>query len=315
MRCWRWASPEAASLCAKAGVADAVAAIGRLTAELIDEVGFDRPPFSPEILASFRGVREVRRVAMTSAGRLLTEGGALVIEVNRDHSLGKQNFSADHEVTHTLFPSYGRQRIDDAETGTFASGHEEELLCDIGAAALLLDPRHLRPLAEEAGPSITTLVGLAALFKASLQATARQLALLDLWPCAFVFWEEGYRKDERIADNQLPMPILGELGRPQPKLRVRTPYVAASFGSFVPENKSVDDSSLVAACCEAEPLTFGVADFELGGHRLVSLYCENYHAPYRCSEEVRRRVISLLLPSRLKNRRAATPGAYQLESL
>ena len=78
-------------------------------------------------------------------------------------------------------------------------------------AALLLDRAILRPLAEDAGPSVTTLVDLSALFKASLQATARQLALLDLWPCAFVFWEEGYRKDERIADNQLPMPILGEL--------------------------------------------------------------------------------------------------------
>lgn len=315
MRSRRWATQEAAALCAVTGEADPVTAVGRLAAELIDEVGFDCPPFSPEILASFCGVREIRRVAMTSAGRLLPEDGALVIQVNRDHSLGKQNFTADHEVTHTLLPAYGGQRIDDAETGTFVSGREEELLCDIGAAALLLDPRHLRPLAEGAGPSIGTLVDLAALFEASLQATARQLALLDLWPCAFVFWEEGYRQGERISEDQLLLPMLRELGRPQPKLRVKIPYVAASFGAFVPGNKSVDDSSLVASCCEAIPLTFGVADFDFSGRQPVRLYCENYHAPYRCGQGFRRRVISLLLPIRLRSRRAVTPGPYQLEAL
>ncbi len=188
----RWAGADAGLLCAQTGEPEPVAAVTKLAEALLDDAGFDGPPFAPEVLASFRGVRAVRRAPMAGAGRLLPEDGGLAIEVNEDHSPGKQNFTVDHEVVHTLMPSYRGQRIEDAETGTFVANLEEELLCDIGAAVLLLDPRLLRPLALEGGPSIRTLVDLAALFRASLEATARQLARLDVWPCAFVVWEEGF---------------------------------------------------------------------------------------------------------------------------
>jgi hypothetical protein len=296
----RWIGPEAASLCEVTGEADPIVAIEQLARELIDVVGFNEPPFDPAILASFRDVREIRRVTMAGAARILPHDGALVIEVNGDHSLGKQNFSADHEVIHTLIPTYGGQRVDDAETGTFASGFEEELLCDIGAAALLLDQRWLRGFAYEAGPSITTLLNLAMLFGASLQATARQITQLNLWPCAFVFWEEGFRKAERIPNGQTIIPGLEVFGGPQPKLRVACVYVTDSFGVYVPHNKSAGAESLVTACSEDDPLTFGMEKFDFGGGP-INLYCQNYHCPYRKGAAIRRRVISLLVPAPLRD--------------
>src|SRR5581483_3923032 len=217
----RWYSPEALALQRATGAADPALAIRQLAAALIDEAGFAQPPVHPAILASCQDVHEVRQRPMVSAARLVRDSGRLVIEVNEDHSAGKQNFSTDHEVSHTLLPTYTGYSVDDAATGLFAATSEEELLCDIGAAALLLDERWLRPLGLEAGPSIQTLLTVAELFGASLEATARRLAELDLWSCAFVVWEEGYRKNERIHDGQGLMPGLESYGRPKPELRVK----------------------------------------------------------------------------------------------
>lgn len=289
-----------------------------LTARLIDDVGFAQPPFDPRILASFRNVRDVRPAPMVGAARLVPDGETLLIEVNQDHSASKQNFSADHEVTHTLVPGYAGEAIDDVETGAFPANCEEEYLCDVGAAALLLDPRWLGPLAHQAGPSLAALSDLAAAFGASLHATARQLAALDLWPCAFVFWEEGLRKAERVPPGQRFFPGFAALGGPALKLRVANCYPTPSFSSagyFVPPNKSVPDSSLVTACCEFDPHTYGTETFDLGKSTgVVQLHCENWHAPYRHGAEVRRRVISLLLPLTDQSTLHKPATNYRLES-
>ena len=312
----RWIGREAAALKLVTGESNPILAIEKLAANLIDDAGFDKPSFNPETLASFRGVSEVRRVAMASAARLLPEKGSLVIEVNESHSTGKQNFSIDHEVSHTLIPTYGNHCVDDIETGTFPIGSEEEMLCDLGAAALLLDPRWIRPLAHQAGPSIATLLSLAETFGASLEATARQLASLDVWPCAFVVWEDGLRKENRQRQNLQLLPGFEEFGKPQPKLRVRSSYATPSFGHFVPQNKSVSETSLIAICSEQSPFTFGVEFLDLGkGSSTIRVYCENLFAPYTRSGTTFRRVISLLLPMGQESSQSNLVNVFQLEAL
>jgi Zn-dependent peptidase ImmA (M78 family) len=292
----RWFGRAAALVCDDAGVDDPAAAIRVIARRLIDEAQFVQPPFTPEILASFSGVRDVRRVHMQSAARLVPMGDSgLTIEVNQGHSVGKQNFSIDHEVVHTLLPTYDGSAVDDAETGTFADSSEEELLCDIGAAALLLDDRWLQPVALDAGPSMATLRFLAESFGASLQATARRLAELDLWRCAFVMWEPGFRVADRIHASQSLLPVFDALGPPIPKYRVTVAYASPSFDYAIPRNKSVARSSLVSACGDDGTFTCGVETFDLG-RSSVPLYCENLHAPYRANGALRSRVISLLLP-------------------
>ena len=111
--------------------------------------------------------------------------------MNRTHSRGKRRFSIAHEVAHTLLPGYSGEAVDDDTTGAYAPANEDEALCDVGAATLLLDPRRLRNYANDAEPNLAALVTLANLFDASLQATAAQLAALNVWPCAFVFLGRG----------------------------------------------------------------------------------------------------------------------------
>ena len=300
---------------AKAGAADPVTGIRTLAADLIDEVAFAEPPFKPEMLASFQNVREVRLKPMQSAARLFPDVATrtLIIEVNEAHSRGKRNFSVDHETTHTLIPTYSDTVIDDPVTGTFTSGIEEEVLCDVGASALLLDVRWLRPLAEDSGPSLSTLFALAELFDASLEATARSLVELNVWPCAFVFWEEGFRKSERFGSNQSLLPLFEGYGMPQPKLRVKRPYVSEGFGIFIPENKSVDETSLVSTCSNPELVTYGTELFDFGTHQ-ETLYCENAFVPYRSDGIVHRRVLSILIKTKVDATRISVPSLFRLET-
>jgi Zn-dependent peptidase ImmA (M78 family) len=310
----RWASPEAAVLCKVMGEVNPIVAITKRAMALIDEAGFEGPPFPPQILASFRDVLNIRRTQMRGAARLVPEPGGLVIEVNQSHSPGKQNFSIDHEVVHTLMPTYIGQAVDDVETGAFADNQEEELLCDIGAATLLLDARWLRPLVSEVGLSINTLLDMAARFGASLQATARQIAALNLSPCAFIFWEMGYNKAERAIAKKSALPGMEELVMPQQKLRMQYPYRATSFDYFIPTNKSVEESSLVRACYQEEVPTAGIEWFDLDPSS-ARLYCENYYAPYWKGEELHGRVISLLLPASLSREQEMAIEAHEMERL
>ncbi|MDP9367967.1 MAG: ImmA/IrrE family metallo-endopeptidase [Chloroflexota bacterium] len=311
----RWFSQEAIALCEVAGEADAVAAMKKLAAELIDDAAFDQPPFDPAILASFRGMRQVRHRLMESAAWLVPERGGLVIEVNQNHPVGKQNLSVNHETCHILVPTYSGHLVDDVETGTFSDkGAEEELLCDIGGAALLLDERWLRSHALNAGPSLAALFHLAELFGASLQATALQLTELGLWPLAFVFWEEDFRKAERLTTTLPLLPGFEGVGRPTPKWRVKHVYVTSTFRHFIPPNKSVSNDSLVAACGAGNQMTSGVENFDLG-NGIVRLYCENIHAPYRWGTTIRRRVISLLLPMKQASSLVMCPKNHQMEIL
>lgn len=308
----RWISLDAQLLMAQTGARNPIAAMVQVAEEVIDIAGFERPPLTPQIAASIQGVHDVRLVEMAQAGRLRPDGERLIIEVNRNHSTGKRNFTIDHEVSHTLLPTYAGAMVEDMETGSFSSSSEEERLCDIGAAALLLDRRYLLPSAIEAGPSLNTLFWLAELFGASLQSTAWRLADLDIWPCAFVFWEDGFRKADRPNAQQPLMPVFEAFGRPAPKLRVSHVYPSTEFGLYIPINKSVDDDSLVARCCGDVEFTWGVEKFDLG-HTSVSLYSENRYVPYRSGPEMKRRVVTMLTRSAL-TQSSGSLVQYRMES-
>lgn len=313
----RWLSREAAALTVATGIDDPTGAVEKLAADLIDFAELSGPPFDPEILASFQGVREVRVRSMTSAARLVPDANGLVIEVNQDHCVTKRRFSINHESSHTLLPTYAGQLVDDVDTETFKGGTEEELLCDVGAAALLLDKRWLRALAKDGGPSIQTVAWLSSLFQASLHATVRQITQLGLWSCAYVFWEEGLRKAERPVQGQSLLCGMDGFGMPVPKLRVANRYATAAFestGLYIPQNKSVPASSLISICCDDEPYTVGFEEIDFGSSSgPVKIYCENWYVPYRVGREHRRRVLSVLHPVGQRGAISPPPQAYTLE--
>lgn len=283
-----WSSDAARALCRATGRSDPVAAIIARADALLDEAAVNGPPVPLAVLASFQGIRNIETVDMVASGRLIVHPEGSVVQVNRAESPARRQFTIAHEIAHTLLPAYATHPhdVEDAHTGDYPQTAEEEHLCDVGASALLLPERWLRPAAQQRTPSLASLQDLARQFKASLEATARAVARLDVWPFALVFWEPGWRKADRVAAAQGdPIP---------PALRVTRAIAAPSFGLYIPRNKSVaEDTSIYQAYASGSP-THGLDRLTL---RAVdtNVRAESVYVPLMRGAVLHPRVVSFLL--------------------
>lgn len=289
-----WHDSNVLALAQSQGVADPEEAINSLCADLIDEVGSNGPPFNPEILASFRGVIAVRRIPIKEAGRLIPLKDGFEIDVNSGHTPEKQNFSINHETCHTFFAEFGPRQIKtDFETGTFNIKIEEEYLCDVGASALLFDSRWFRPLAIKLGAASESIFELSQKFEGSLEATARALCNLDLWPCAVVFWEESVKPSQKHMIYQNTFPGLEDIKDNLLKLRVRLSWHSSSFRGvhYFPKHKSAPDDGLVCSCHLTQDTTSG---YELVDSPCQRLWMDSVYVPYRKGGNLHPRVMTVV---------------------
>ena len=264
--------------------------------QVLLQAGATGPPAPLDLTGSLCDVERIEAVAMSSAGCLvpLPQGG-YVIQINEADSPGRQRFSSAHEICHTFFNRASRlqRRYDDETVGTFA-GKGEEHLCDIGAAHMLLNPAWLRDLAGGREPSLSGLLQIATACGASLEATARQVATLDIWKCSFVFWELGYRKSERELLGLAPLPGFESVA-PVPTKKMRAARVYPSRGvPFFPPNASVSEESSMAEALRTQGSSSAIEEFDLGSGSLVA-ECESRYVGYRRADgELVHRVLSLL---------------------
>ncbi|MBM4416513.1 MAG: ImmA/IrrE family metallo-endopeptidase [Chloroflexi bacterium] len=188
-------------------------------------------------------------------------------------------FKVAHELSHTLLDEARAASSGhvDAAVGAFDEARREEFLCDIGAAQLLLHPRWLRDLAGDREPSLDCLFEVASTCEASLEATARQVAVLGVWACSFVLWEPGYRKGERAALGSAPLSGFEAAAAPGPKLRAIRPY-AAPGQPFFPLRKSVDAGSSIARALATHERTRGRKRFAVGAGLMAE--CESQYVGY-----------------------------------
>jgi len=292
----RWLSTAAAALCSYIGEGDPVSAIRRYADSLLADAEVARPPVNLDLLASCRRVRKVEHLDMAEAGRLVPDDDAYIIQVNRRHPKGKRRFTVGHEICHTFFNEAGRRARGsvDMTTGLFDLREEEEYLCDVGAAHLLLNPRWLLPMAESRSASLDALLEIARACGASIEATAFQLTQAGLWPCTFVFWEPGFRKSERVTLEQAAFEGWEDLARPRPRLRASRVYGAAGT-PFLPKNKSVDLDSGIYRALEQQTRTEGEEGFEVG-QRTLRAWCQSDYLPYYDeSGALRPRVVSCIV--------------------
>ncbi len=208
MRGRQWYSAAARSFTRTTGLIDAREAMVHQVVSLLDEVGIDEPPVDLRIVGSFQRVKDIQSVAIPQAGRLVPDGGGFIIQVNAQHSRGKQNFTVGHEIGHILIPSYKERPrlVDDMTTGAYDPGREEEYLCDIAAAELLMPMSLFRPRAAAAGFNLHAVAYLARLFRASREAVAIRLVQTDLWPCAVAVWHQAYKPTQQQVLGQPTFP-------------------------------------------------------------------------------------------------------------
>lgn len=265
-----WRSEAAKSLCATHGADDPVSIILRLAEQLVADTGLSRPAKNLKILASFQDIIDIQECQMPDAGRLVPTERGLVVQVNASHLLPKRNFSACHEIGHTLIPSFHDagvlQRRIDLSTGEFNVDEEEEFLCDVAASEILLPTGEFLAAAPAQPLRFEILPYLASEFEASLEATANKLVRSGLANVAVIVWEMAWTPTQK---RTLVDPGLSEghgAMLPPRKLRVRYAQCGGALARcFFPKSKSVPDGSLIHQAYAGSQIVRGEQSLFSGG--------------------------------------------------
>jgi hypothetical protein len=253
----RWTEPLVLRLVQRHGSKAPEAILETFAEKQLAISGQDEFPVDVEGVASLLGIR--RRIGdHPFAGRIYAEAnGQLVMDLNASDSEPRRRFSCAHEIMHTAFPGFrkeSRYRADPVvETYNRARG-EEEYLCDVGAAALIM-PRSLVQGSYSIDDGLKALEQLALDAGVSLEAAGNRLAALSEEPAVFLVLQFG----NKPAD--LPAMRRGE----QIEQRLRLRYaVVQGMNLYLPKYKSADDDSpFVRALtsgrveCEVAPLPGG----------------------------------------------------------
>ena len=191
--------------------------------ELVREAGIESVPVEIEKYLSVSRVNAVFRVDYNlpddQAGSSTTISGRRVIFVNAKHSLERQRFTVLHEVGHIVL---GLRSAHAAQTKasdliSYRKRPEEEILCDVFAAELLLPEPFFRSDIRSVPIDFASIEKLASRYQASLTSTGSRFAVLNEEPCIFILSEAG---KVRYMSRSLPMRQLGgwvSLGLPIPE--------------------------------------------------------------------------------------------------
>ena len=291
----QWASLEARSLLECTGLDDPVAAMHKLVDDLLEETGQREVPIDLPVVASFRGVVEIRAESIKGAAMLVPTPQGLRISVNMAEPVGRRNFSAAHEVCHTLFPNYAKHPVAKVDTfvGRFSIPQEEEYLCDIGASYLLLPPTLVLPRVQSSGPCLDAIIQLADDFQSSLEGAAIAWAQAAPWQCAVVFFEENLKPSETKRKDQLVLPGMEDDFKLEPELRIALACVSSDFPFFLPKHKSVKRDGPIYQALATQSRTNGYDILNLGGDE-KKIHVESLYVPYRKEGVLQNRVVSLV---------------------
>jgi Zn-dependent peptidase ImmA (M78 family) len=299
----RWRGNAARLLTSEMHAFSPEQAIERKVQQLLHQAGSGDVPTDLLAVASACHIQNIVSSELREDGYLLSLPTGTEIFVNAQQTLGRQRFTAAHEIVHTLIPEVDRGHPRFEEENLFREdGDEVERLCDIGAAELLVPLAGLRNRIANVFPSLDCVGRLASIYEVSLEVMARQISRAGSWRCIFVLWEPGKRKSEDGRIDQLPLPLLDLIGvdRDADPLRVKRSFVSAGLDLRVKINKSVCRESSVARCLEARSHRSGREVFELFYEGEKEFDVESEFVPYSVrdgnSYRLVPRVLSLLIP-------------------
>ena len=241
----------------------------QLVSQYVESFGQLDIPIDVAVLASLRSIRESSDLPVLSDdAELAPDGrGGVEMRVNPDRPETRKRFSIAHEISHTFFPEYQTKewcRTDARFRDRRDPSQYLEMLCDIGAAELLLP----EPWFSDDAASVqcaNDLSNLALKYHASREATLRRYAELSSQCIAAVFFEWKLKpSQEGVVDNKLQTNLLGLTHEQQLRdalaLRIDYSVPSAAFRNtnlYLPPDKSVDggpivDASRTASCIDGE---------------------------------------------------------------
>jgi Zn-dependent peptidase ImmA (M78 family) len=263
-----WTEPLVRRLMKRYRTDDPRPAIETYARELLAEAKQDSLPVNVELVASVQGVRQ-RHSEYDFAGRIYVEdGGQLVMDLNSSDNENRQRFTCAHELMHTAFPGFGREKRYRLDTVVESNpvNREEEYLCDLGAAALLM-PADLISSNYKLSDGLGAIESLSRDADVSLEAAGNRLAELSQEPGAFLTFEYGYKPADRPALRR------GESLQKRVRLRYgRT----AHLDIYLPRFKSAPDMSPITLARKTGNLERGTEELpgaEGAGPFLIEAKC------------------------------------------
>lgn len=298
-RRWRVLDPSVRALMAQQeSPTDPPAMVEHLVDELHHNM-FQRPPtrddlpIDVDMAASFCGAT-VTYLDAGPAGSVRHEGDRYHIQVNSTVSPGRVRFSVAHEVLHIPFLAATRDTSrTDHDLSELDWSDQEELLCDEGAAHLLMPASAVREILPVC-PTIDDVHAVADECGTSLEASLRRTAQLCGLPASAVVLEHRLKPVERraLARAEREPQLFVDLAATPPSPRLRVAY-AINFGLFIPRDKSVDD-----ACPLADIESSGRVDF-VGSTGLVRpakpVVVSAESVPLWRGDELTQRVLALVV--------------------
>ncbi len=214
--------------------------------------GLSGPPFDPRILASIMGIQheESKQLIRSEDAELQPMGKDnknLIIKYNPEKPKTRQNFSIAHEIAHTLFPEYRDQYKAHHKIGKFNPDSEVEFLCDLGASEIIMPAPEFNRDVKKIGISLKSLERLSKRYNASLEATAIRMITTNFDSCALIVLGYSHKPSElRQIENAKNQPNLFSdcpWNPPPLKLRVKYSFQTKHFSGYIPNHKSIEESS------------------------------------------------------------------------
>lgn len=184
-------------LCDKWGVKTPERAIIKAIYHTLPELRHVEPPVDIMRLAAKRNVLGIRNVTMALDGTIsLLNKNEYVIELNRAHPISRRRFTCGHEIGHTFFLELDDEitvranlRIEDENVELMGSTKQEERLCNVAAAEILMPHGPFSSMVRSAGILSRSIISLSQAFKTSLLATSRRLVEVSPIKILIALWE------------------------------------------------------------------------------------------------------------------------------
>lgn len=169
-----------------------------LCEELLDAAEVQTPPTPVEILASLRGINDIKSADLPFAGVLAKDEDGFAVRVRRTDGHERQRLTICHESGHTLLPGFHEVR-------QYRCNGEQnwlERMCDVAGAELLLPQRCFRPLLAEGDLGLNTVEHLPGLFEASIEASARRAVGLHSEPAMLMVLSDRHKPAEKGREEE-----------------------------------------------------------------------------------------------------------------
>jgi Zn-dependent peptidase ImmA (M78 family) len=172
--------------------------IEELAEKMVRTLGRTEPPFQTDAFeyAVLAGAKVLQTNIPKYSGLMSVFDGRIIIEINRDDSLERKNFTVCHEVGHIelrkaanlLRPSRARRgRFIHKEKSGEGTSKTEERLVEEFAANILMPRQVFSDKARELTPGLESAMSLSKMFLTSLGATLRRIVSLRVWPCVMIW--------------------------------------------------------------------------------------------------------------------------------